>query len=196
MGADPRVRPLQISQLALQTIDFCPHADVANFLSHRLKASRRSTPPQLLYVVEERRVGAQRRELLEEQRVPEIIVVENLNREVFKRPMLINEPCSCLRSVARDSWITIRGVTHQREVIGNAHRRYPELREDSLSITNLPASAIDLDHTIFDHALRKILVRRPDAHFLDSLVQAGEMSGGGERVVCFELDHWPHRHAH
>src|SRR5205085_12585705 len=46
------------------------------------------------------------------------------------------------------------------------------------------------------HALREVLVRRPDADLVDARIRYGEMCGGGERVVRLELDHWPDGDAH
>src|SRR5207302_2403995 len=44
--------------------------------------------------------------------------------------------------------------------------------------------------------LRQILVGCPDADFLHALIPGGNLCGGGESVVSFELDHGPDSHPH
>ena len=72
----------------------------------------------------------------------------------------------------------------------------PELFADPGRIANDVAPAIDLHHARIPHALRQILVRRPDGDFLDPLVLRREMRGRSERIIGFELDHRPDDNAH
>ncbi len=71
-----------------------------------------------------------------------------------------------------------------------------KLRPHARRITNHTTASINLYHTIIDDALREIFVRRPDTNLLNSTVLRREMSSGRERIVGFELDHGPNRHAH
>ena len=54
----------------------------------------------------------------------------------------------------------------------------------------------DLHDAVATNALREILVVGPDADFLNAGIFGGEMGGGGEPVISFELDHRPDRDAH
>ena len=63
-------------------------------------------------------------------------------------------------------------------------------------IANRFAPAIDLHHARTSHALRQILIGRPDGDFLDLLVLRREMRGRSERIIGFELDHRPDDNAH
>ena len=55
---------------------------------------------------------------------------------------------------------------------------------------------VDLHHARPAHALRQVLIGRPDGDFLDLFVLEREMRGRSERIVGFELDHRPHDNAH
>jgi hypothetical protein len=63
-------------------------------------------------------------------------------------------------------------------------------------IANRFAPAVDLHHARPSHALRQILIGRPDGDFLDLLVLRREMRGRSERIIGFELDHRPDDNAH
>ena len=63
-------------------------------------------------------------------------------------------------------------------------------------IANRFAPAVDLHHARTSHALRQILIGRPDGDFLDLLVLRREMRGRSERIIGFELDHRPDDNAH
>ena len=71
-----------------------------------------------------------------------------------------------------------------------------ELRAHAVGVADLAALAIDLHDAIADHALREVLVRRPDADLLDARIPRREVGRGGQRVVGLELDHRPHDDAH
>ena len=58
------------------------------------------------------------------------------------------------------------------------------------------APAVDLHHARTSHALRQILIGRPDGDFLDLLVLRRDMRGRSERIIGFELDHRPDDNAH
>ena len=57
-------------------------------------------------------------------------------------------------------------------------------------------AGLDLHHARTSHALRQILIGRPDGDFLDLLVLRREMRGRSERIIGFELDHRPDDNAH
>jgi hypothetical protein len=58
------------------------------------------------------------------------------------------------------------------------------------------ASAIHLHDSVRAHALREILVRRPDRDLLHPSIGRSERRGRRERVVGLELDHRPYRDSH
>ena len=71
-----------------------------------------------------------------------------------------------------------------------------ELFPDASRIANDFAPAVDLYHARASHALRQILIGRPDGDLLDLFVLRREMRGRSERIIGFELDHRPDYHAH
>src|SRR5213596_1116431 len=110
---------------------------VTNLFRNRSKRRRRRFPAQLIDILEERRVGAQRREFLEEQGALTILLLKNLKRKLFDVAMLIDEFRGGLCAQARDSRITIGGVAHQRQIVRDELRRDAKLRADGFGIANL-----------------------------------------------------------
>ena len=92
--------------------------------------------------------------------------------------------------------IAVGGVADEREVVGDQRRVDAELLAHAGGVADRLGAAIHLHDAIAAHALREVLVRRPDADLLHALVGVGERGRGGECVVGFELDHRPHGHAH
>ena len=72
----------------------------------------------------------------------------------------------------------------------------PNFSRIASRIANRFAPAVDLHHARTSHALRQILIGRPDGDFLDLLVLRREMRGRSERIIGFELDHRPDDNAH
>src|SRR4030095_7417014 len=118
---------------------------------------RRSPPAQRLHVVEERRVGTQRRELLEQQR-RFAARTESLGRGVLEPAPALDETRRRLRAVAVDAPIAIgRGSPHEGEYSVSRRRRHAVLRLDRLVVSDLAASPVHLDDAVADDALREVL---------------------------------------
>jgi len=85
----------------------------------------------------------------------------------------------------------IRGVAHQCQIVRDALRANAEFASHARCISDGITLAIDLHNAIIPHALSKILIRRPNAHFLHSRIFGGDQCRRGKRIVGFELDqHW------
>src|SRR5690606_25189186 len=82
-------------------------------------------------------------------------------------------------------------IADERKEVGNELRRYAELLAHRDIVANPLCLAIDLNDEIAAHALSEILVRRPDANLVDALIRSGQMRGGCEGIVGFELRHRP-----
>src|SRR6266403_649439 len=75
---------------------------------------------------------------------------------------------------AGDARVAVRRVAHQSEEIGNAQRFDAEFLAHGGFVAHLVSLAIHLHYSVAAHALSEILVRCPDADFLDALVRASE----------------------
>src|SRR6266404_8004603 len=95
-----------------------------------------------------------------------------------------------------DAGVAVGCIAHEREQIRNEWRIDAELFADPSRIANRFAPAVDLHHARISHALRQILVGRPDGDFLDLLVLRSDMRSRSERIISFELDHRPDDNAH
>ena len=82
-----------------------------------------------------------------------------------------------LSPISAGTGVAVGGIAHEREQVGDERRINAKLSADSGCIANCFAPAIDLDHARIPHALRRILVRRPDGDFLHVLVPGREMGG-------------------
>jgi hypothetical protein len=98
--------------------------------------------------------------------------------------------------VTRQPRISVRRVADKREEIGDQSGRHAELLSNTLGVEDFLRPAIDLDDSIFDDALGKILVDGPDAHFLDAPIPGGDPCRRRQSVVGFELDHRPYLDTH
>src|SRR5438477_347183 len=87
-------------------------------------------------------------------------------------------------------------VADQGEEVGNQAGLDAELLTHPCRVADLVSFAIDLHHAITPHALRQVLVGRPDADLLHPRVFSGEVCRGRKRVVGLQLDHGPDRHSH
>src|SRR5262249_50255193 len=95
-----------------------------------------------------------------------------------------------------DAGVTVGRIAHERQQIRNERGIDAELFSYRSRIANDFAPAVDLHHARTSHALRQILVGRPDGDFLDLFVLRREMRGRSERIIGFELDHRPDDNAH
>src|SRR4029077_2375509 len=85
---------------------------------------------------------------------------------------------------------------HEREQVRNELWADAELFAYPSRIANDFAPSVDLHHARTSHALRQILIGRPDSDFLDPFVLRRDMRGRSERIIGFELDHRPDDNAH
>src|SRR5688572_11535828 len=90
------------------------------------KPARRPSPPQLLDVLEERRVGSQRRQRLEQKRelVPS---AENGGRELLDGAVPVEQLRRGRRSDAWDARIAVGRIADEREIVGNLRWQNAEL---------------------------------------------------------------------
>ncbi len=100
-----------------------------------------------------------------------------------------------LRAPAGEPREPVSVVADQREPVGDRRRRHAELLSHRGLVEQAPLPAVELDDPRIVDALGEILVVRADDHLLDARVVGRDPGGGGERVVGFELDHGPYRHA-
>jgi len=84
--------------------------------------------------------------------------------------MPVQEPCRRHRTDPPNTRISICRVAHEGEEVGNQGGFYPELPANSFRITDLPPSAVSLHDPLSAHALRQVLIGRPDTDLLDGRV--------------------------
>src|SRR5947207_2325073 len=152
-------------------------------------------PFELVYIAEQGRIGAERRQVLEQQR-PVAAVPQHRRGEPLDGAVLVQQPGRGDRADPRDARISVGRVAHESQEVGNQRGLDAELLAHPCRVADLPALAIDLDDAIAADALRQIFVGGPDADLLYAVVLRGDPRRGGERVVGLELGHGPHRHAH
>src|SRR5262249_13545347 len=118
-----------------------------------LECRRRAAPTQLVPVAKERRVGAQRGELLEQQRkiAP---ISKQVRGEFFDRAVLVEELRCGDGADSGNPGVTVRRVADESEVVGNQLRRHSELLAHALGIANVLGLPIDLHDGISGPALR------------------------------------------
>ena len=104
-------------------------------------------------------------------------LAEHGRREVFDCSMAVQKLRGGDRTDPCNAGITVRGVADQRKKIGNELGGYTELLPHGFCIEHLLRPAVHLHDAIFPHALREILVRRPDADLLHSIVLRGDPGG-------------------
>src|SRR5437764_1276093 len=95
-----------------------------------------------------------------------------------------------------DAGVTVGRIADEREQVRNELWADTELFAYASRIANRFAPAVDLHHARTSHALRQILIGRPDRDALDLSVLRREMRGRSERIIGFELDHRPDDNAH
>ena len=110
--------------------------------------------------------------------------------------MLRDQSGGRLGADARDTGEPVGRVADQRKVIRDERRPHAELLPHAFFITHQAALSVHLHHALSNDALRKILVGRPDAHFLHARIRGGQMRGGRKTVIRLQLRHRPRRHAH
>src|SRR5262245_50356365 len=111
---------------------------VCDALHERGECGGRPGPCELIDVVEERRIGPQRGQLLEKQRLVAALA-EHLRREGFDGPMAIQQPRRADAAQSRDTRISVGAVADEGEKVGNQGGFHPELFADSLRVADLLA---------------------------------------------------------
>src|SRR5207248_864627 len=91
---------------------------------------------------------------------------------------------------SREAGIAISAVSDDRQVVRNRLRPHAELLDDSSFIADDLTSAIALNDSRPDDALRQILVRSADHHLADALVLRGIKGCGGQSIIGLKFDHW------
>src|SRR5262249_2530650 len=94
------------------------------------------------------------------------------------------------------SWISVCTVPDKGQVVRNQCRADPELCLHTVNVPDGFVPAVYLNDTVIAHALSEVLVRSPNAYFLDASIVCGDECGRGQSGVRFELDHGPDCHAH
>src|SRR6266571_8444133 len=126
-------------------------------------------PLELVHIPEQRCVGAERRQLLEQQR-PVAAVPQHGRGKTLDRAVLVQQPGSGDGSDPRDARIPVGRVAHQREEVGDQSGLNAELLTHPCRVADLAALAVYLHHSIAAHGLRQVLVGGPDADLLHAVV--------------------------
>ena len=92
---------------------------------------------------------------------------------------------------ARQTRITIGGIAHERQVVGDRRRRHAELRDDACFIADGAPSTVHLHDPRAAHALRQILVGGADQHAIDARIASRRCRGGRQGVIGLEFNHRP-----
>jgi len=158
-----------------------------HLLGPRGERKGRAAPAQGFDVLEEGRIGAQGREILEEQRELALFA-ENVGREIFDLTVTIQKPGSGLRADPRNAGVTVGRIAYEREQVRYERRIDAKLFAYPSGIANRFAPAVDLHDARVVHALRQILVGRPDGDFLYLFVFRREMRGRSERIIASGRD--------
>src|SRR2546421_5133433 len=154
-------------------------------------------PLELGYIPEQGRVGAERRQVFEQQRpVAAVPLPQHRRGETLDGAVLVQQPGRGDRADPRDAGISVGRVAHEGEEVGNQVGLDAELLAHPSRVADRPGPAIDLDDAIAADALRQIFVGGPDADLLDAVVLRRNPRRGRKRVVRLELDHGPYGHAH
>jgi peptidyl-prolyl cis-trans isomerase A (cyclophilin A) len=170
-------------------------APVAGALHECVEGRGGPAPAQLVDVMKERRVRAQRCQILEQERELAAIA-EYIWRKIFELAMAIDETRRGDCADSRNARVTVGAITNEGEVIRDVLGIHAELGANGVGVANLLRFAIHLHDAVVAHALREILVRRPDAHFLHCRILGGDARAGRETVVGFEIGHRPNGDAH
>src|SRR5262249_1372626 len=86
-----------------------PAGSVADTFRHRGETRRRSSPAKLVYALEQRSVGSQRRECFEEKSLVALIA-QHVGRKVFDVAVPIDEARRCFRAALWNSGIAVGGI--------------------------------------------------------------------------------------
>ena len=96
---------------------------------------------------------------------------------------------------SRQSRVSVRRIAHEREIVGNRHRRHAELLHDVRFREHDVRPANELDDAVAADDLREVLVRRADDHTSDAAVGRRFDRRRRERIVRLVLDHRPDFHS-
>ena len=87
---------------------------------------------------------------------------------------------------------SVRGVTHECQIIGDGLRRNTELVDHTLTVDEQPLAAVELHDTIINDALTEILVRGADDDLLDARISRCDRGSSAHAVVGLMLNHREH----
>src|SRR6185295_17526050 len=92
-------------------------ASVSEPLRVRSEGGGGAAPTQLVDIAEERRVGSERRQVLEPQR--QIAIPQDAGREALESAVAVEELCRRLGADPGNAWIAICGVADESQKIGD-----------------------------------------------------------------------------
>ncbi len=182
-------RALAAFRLRLSSAGACMrsvHASNAVVGPHHLNSST---------LLEQRCVGAQRGEVLEQQGALKLIA-ENGSRKVFNGSVAIQQSCGRHRADSGDARISVCGVANQSQEVRNQMRIDAKFLAHAVCISDRLCFAVDLHNAIAADALRQVLIGRPDANLLDASIFGRNSRGRSEGVIGLELDHRPYDNSH
>ena len=100
-----------------------------------------------------RRVGPERRQLLEEEGLRQAIA-EHGGRERLDRAVAVQQPRRADRTDPFDPRIAVGGVADERQVVGDQGRLDAELGAHAGGVADRLATPVDLDDAVVANALR------------------------------------------
>src|SRR6266581_2396250 len=117
-----------------------------------------TAPQELVHIAEESRIGPQRCQILEQERLI-AAVRQYVRREALDGTMSVQEPCRGDRTDPRNAGIPVCGVADQGEKVRNQDRRHSELLANSFGIEDLLPPAVYLHDSVAADTLRQVLIR-------------------------------------
>src|SRR6187431_2675240 len=109
-------------------------------MGHRRERCGGTGPSELLHVVEQRRIGAERRECFEKHD-PLPVFSKDARGKLLEMAVLADQTRRGLRTDAWQSRVAVGGVADEGKKIRDERRTDPELRGDPRLIANLAAPA-------------------------------------------------------
>src|ERR1041385_6767764 len=170
-------------------------ARIADFRRPRLEAIGGAAPAQRLDIGEQRRIGSEGRQALEEQRELAPLRRQVLRREILDGAVAVDKTPGGHFADAVDSWIAVRRVADQREKVGNALRLDAVLGAHGAGVQQLVGAPVHLHYALTAPPLRRkrVLERMKlrEQRGLDAF--AGLVTG--PKSVTERLDDMVGRHA-
>ena len=167
-------------------------------------------PAELINVVEEWNVGAERGERTKQQRALTLADKRGGERtgiggvhapiaaicgNGFNFAELGEHGGRGLCAPSGQSGIAVRGVAHQRQVIGDGCGRRRRTSAPCRPHRGNARAAIQLNDARTLHALREVLIRRANDHLPHALISSSRDCPRGQSIVRFELHHRPDHNA-